>query len=880
MLAVIAWLTFCGGQCALRTLRIGDRFLAWSLGFPLGLCLLLAVCQVLDLFLPLWVCLLIALVAVRFCYSRHTPPPVPESREPFSTPILAVLSLILLFSLFFQHAQQLCQVSPDFWHVYPQSRTLYHHNLPSRDAYSPSQPYLHQMGRVMITAVLANCVGKDTLRTHWILQLLLQINAFALWLAALRAFFQRALPAALGTLLVFVGSGVGQYTGLLDAYSSCTLDMTALAALGALYLSIGEQAKRHLPISFSCCLITAIATFSALSCSPHLALPTLLTFIAVSIFHCLRRHTLVGNLGRAVATLLLCTIAVGATQFQTWKQLQLVNSQKTWQPKLSTEHLLHADISTFNATDASGVAPMINSYHALAQLTDANYHLLFSPQLLRWHSLPTWLAPLTLFWILRRRYQRGLLMWLFAIALFLVSGLVEIGPFTSRLHWSWHYAANALWACLLGILLADAYHWLSDRESSAARIMGQVFLSLALCLCCARAASLSASKLGIYCGQKHFLSNALIPIYPATDTWISQQPNLALNSGERELANWIWEHNEQSARVFFDLPSGDEDALNHLALLAGQAGCFPLGCHYDSYKPEAKPLLPQANAIAFREQHDIYALAAMGTQLLASQQSLKLPEQSDGPVSLTLEQVINSLHNETDWYIYRVASTYPWDSSAIPFPAPQIEITLSSPPQNSQAVPGVCYSAVLSSNKPLQGWVRPMLRDAREQWTNELEPLSFYMAGTQASIYWVYPYQEGNYQLSWLYYPDDQPDSCQRLTGSTAISPQFSRYLEQCLRWSDMRQDDPNTGTFSITNISEQAFEVACPLQLRWQVWDADLHGYRPSHKSDCAPLPTPLAAGQSATIKWKTSEPMTPGCRLDVSLSTPYGQTFPITRQ
>lgn len=100
----------------------------------------------------------------------------------------------------------------------------------------------------------------------------------------------------------------------------------------------------------------------------------------------------------------------------------------------------------FKSGPFQGLAPPIKG---------EGYLSIFHPQFLVTHWLPLFLAPLTLYWLLRQKHWAGLSFWLFGLCAYFVPGLFDFGPVYEWEYFRWEFAAGFGWAVALGAFCGD-----------------------------------------------------------------------------------------------------------------------------------------------------------------------------------------------------------------------------------------------------------------------------------------------------------------------------------------------------------------------------------------------------------------------------------------
>lgn len=206
------------------------------------------------------------------------------------------------------------------------------------------------------------------------------------------------------------------------------------------------------------------------------------------------------------------------------------------------------------------------------------YLSIFSPQFLVTHWLPLFLAPLSLFWVLRQRHWAGLSFWIFGTWAYLVPGLIDFGPVYEWEYFRWEFAAGVAWATPLGLLCGDL---LSPKESLEAPLYKDAERGWTLRLHAAQwplFAGLSLAVLGLLPGEK-LLNGAIIDVqkhgFPgplSPSDWRVSQKDLSVTRADIEVARELASRISKGQTVMTNLGQETPFGLWPDCVLSGLTG--------------------------------------------------------------------------------------------------------------------------------------------------------------------------------------------------------------------------------------------------------------------------------------------------------------------
>ena len=874
LLLGLAYITYCGTLCAKHTLHIPGAVPAAAVGFPLGLGLFALTALLLQLFLSLPVSTAISLLLLRLFDIRHDwrrlrrhdisePPPL-EQPEQFGRFTIAMLSGSIIILLAFLHGQQLSTLPGDFSSAYPFTRSLLKGPISFNAPFYPNYPYTGNLYQAFLCASLSLPLNGDILRAAWILQSLALVSAVLLWALALRLFLNRALPAALSSVLLFFTLAAAGSGSSLTA--SSLIGLSACGALLLVYTNLIRQCKSHWKITPQAALLLGALTVWSWGLNPAAAFVICAAFIIIAAAYSLKRRSSAAVIGRSAAMLAASVLGWELTQGVRWQQLRLCHSQDLFLPQLPAPHFLAAASSS-----------------AVGQL---QYVPLLSCAALQQHSLSLWLGLPLLIWAVRRRSLKGIFLFTGGAALYFLPGIIGFQTHGITPPQKWINASDGVFAILLGYAIGDLYQlWARNRSAFSAKLQRAALALVML----ASISPLWPSAAAVWSDQPfrgRQIKYVCSPLYPSSRQWLADVPQLKLSPDEEEICGRLWQHNPHSCRTFFDLPDLELATVQHVAYLAGQAGCLPVGCSTMQESQQEDPFRPSAGAIAYLHCRQPELLLGLGTEMLIT--ASDLPERADARCEVRQCAQVAAAPRSRTLRAYIIKGTFPWNSRFIPCPAPETSIELNGWPESSrQLAGGICYSAEARFNRSLRGWLLPMWYDGQNRWVCQDSQPSIYVEGTGRQIPVVLPGKEGKYRLSWLFYPADSPNpeggkplKLQRLAGSTTLEHRLSAALESSLRLVGTENNGAAEGTVILTNIAPHSLDIGSDLRLHWRIWSSETHCYSYYDKTEMSVLALPLPSGSTVRIPWRTGHALQASERLEFSVGVPYGAQYPITRK
>ncbi len=885
LLLVLALLGAGGARFAARACRVADPSLARALGLPLALSALLLVAEILAPFLPLWACLVAGLALVgALAWNSRAPTPDPEF-EPLDRGLRRLVLLLLGCLVFYLHTTQLARPADDFWIQYPLTRSMVKGSHPAVNPYYPDLPLQGHPGRPLLLATLSTAVGGDTLRTQWILELVLSLNSALLWVLALRRASGSARAGVLGGILVFLGVNVGSRVGLLDAYDNENLLVyLLLGALLALGAEILRTAAWRWPVPFPLLAGTTLvagacgalsATHYVLALATFLAGCALVGFRRRSVGRILRRALLVvgaGSLflalaqGSALRSLVLHPgSAPPESQAPVWQD-QPARISFPKDPFLA----IRLGVDPYQRFSFALDTALFRRYQPA--LDDGGFASIFGPKILVLHWLPTWLAPLTLAWAIWRRNPAGVLLGWFGVLAYLIPGMVDFGPIREAEFLRWEFASGLAFAALLGVVLADLW----ERRPSGFR--GRLLAGLVILLLLADlvGAQRRLNDLAIDLQRNpRLLARVLLPWYPGTADWLVGLPSLDLEQADLEAASWLWRQARPGQRLLTDFRTEGQNSVDQEAALAGLAGLFPVGHALPPrWLPVGRPPdMPNEPTVAFRQTRNPDTLAGLRVDWL-----LEDSRQAGGPPA--------GLHPKMEFGTGpRRLSVYRLPESGVPgaldlLEAPAaVEAMVEGLPDPHSWAAGVAYPVTVRFSQALDGWLAPILRDPEGNVVNRFSPVTCRVQGRSVRTWLAPPLDEGDYRLFWAWSPGaDHP--WRQLAGEVAAGYRFSQAIEEGLRVEHLELGDNREVHVILRNTGHRPFSPSTPLRIQWWIWDPERHGYRVPFAPEGEILTeAPSQPGTSKNLELRLESPMPRDGRVDITAAARHGPSISVPR-
>ena len=449
-------------------------------------------------------------------------------------------------------------------HVVDPARCLHDAQIVAlgRGVFPPVDPIIsHQAavgdyGRDLFMAAL-NTGNGDPVGTVWWISPILQLAAFLTLYASTRSLTGSSCRGFLVAGMIFFGMDCGHRVGMLDSFDG--VDGLAFPQLVLLtHVIFRVFLGSGWPVWLVCGLV--LGTYQLVS----------MTFFALFLMaglglFLLKARTREAWTGLAVVAVLSAGLvlfdggAIGGG---------FVTQSALFQVRLST-----------NPEHRTSVAYNASLFRSLDRPARVEGDVsLFSPELLRLHWLPLYLAPLTLWMV--RRWVLGLFYWIFGAVAFLLPGLLAVGPpplFEAEL-FRLEMAAAYGFAGALALALAEV---LESRPISFSRQpvpalsfapgSGRYLLALAVLVASLAAGEKAVNDAIIDSGEKGFRW------FPTVRQWRLEQPVFGMTADAMDACAWLRKRTRPGQRVLTNLLDGRPTGLWPDTAVATLAGVFSAG---------------------------------------------------------------------------------------------------------------------------------------------------------------------------------------------------------------------------------------------------------------------------------------------------------------
>ena len=492
-----------------------------------------------------------------------------------------IVGLTLLVVLGYTQYAQMRFLDTDNW-VHEPLIAFYMRGLwPPIHPYFPDIQLNGHFGRDLLMAVLTPPLA-DPLGTVWLVNLLAQACAFmGLFALALR-YGERPLSAYLCALLIFFGICVGSRVGMADTfdgnngivYAFLVLLLYHLAQVLEIDASTSRPATRWISAGVT------LGAYQAVYESNF----GVLFLVGLTLALCLRKPARVWGallVVAAIALLLACNEGGPLTDLahrQRGAALTTQTEQNQGQhvalhfPK---EKFLQVLVTTAEYQRVSAAFQSKLFASCKPRLAGEGYMGIYDPRFLYAHWLPLYLAPLSLWTLLRKRSQLGLIFWSFGCWAYLIPAIIDFGPLYELEYFRWEYAAGWGFAGALGLALGQWFPQapLSCHTSSEG-------LQLHFRRSFPRFAGALLVLIGSLAAGEKLLNDALlhpVKMLQSINSWRENQPDLGLCRADLEAMNWMAPQVSQGQRVLSNL--GSETALGIWpdSVLATRTGAVAAG---------------------------------------------------------------------------------------------------------------------------------------------------------------------------------------------------------------------------------------------------------------------------------------------------------------
>lgn len=914
ILLIIVLLILAGGgyKIAAAGLEIYDDSLAKAMALPIGLISLIGITTILAPWLPLWGCLLGCVIlfviiglAIKVPQVQNTTPP------PFSRGQKLLLLITMGASLFYVHAVQLLTFAPDFWSFYPISRALIKNGLPAVHPFFPWIGLNGHFSKQFLIAALAGAVNNDTIRAAWICEIFLLVSSIILWALVIRKISNNARAGAWGAFFLFFSVNVGGKAGLMDAFDNGDLLVfTILGLLLGLFVDIIYKAREHWPLHWpKIVLTTLLAGLYGFICESYLAL-VLTCFAAGSLIVCRRRTSIAKTLLSITALSILGSLLISVcgggvlghlARQSVGKTVTILGHNKTLTAPASDyasisfpkRHFLAIRLGVDPYRRFSSALNTALFRHYKPILDDGGYSSIFSSKVLILHWLPTWLAPLTLAWAIKRRSICGYMFGLLGLIAYFTPGLIDFGPIREAEYFRWEFAAGVGFAGLMALVVADLIDHVTQLTSRGWRraIYSALFVFI----------------IANVVGAQRLLNNIVIeaqkspqaaakvlwPWYPNTYRWLLSCKELQLNQRDLDLALWLWEQPGRQNVVWREHIHTPEQFLKCAVLngISGTRSCeHALPPHWQPMG--TSPYLPNGSTVAFKKRPSVPLISGLGANWLVTEEPLPARELYNFSRHTTSEQSVkpivtlrHTFGDKRKYWLYQLENSLDPLAETVSTEATDqaIQIKVSGLPAANAWMYGQAYPITVKYSRPLKGWLRAAFkseanRPGQSRLTNL--PLTFWVEGQWSNVMICPPINEGHYQLSWSYSQDGK--HWQTLIGKTQADYLVAENIDENLRVKEIVVSSTNGGFITLKNIGCHPFYCGGPLSIKWWVWCDQLHNYRtsasaPEGKTAYTEIIPPQG---EVKVNWTTQEPLPDeGFRLDISASAQIGQNVTVPR-
>lgn len=872
LLALLA-LAWAGAAVARKQLRISGA-LGAALGFPLALsCLLLLALTTVHLgWVPLWVNLAGAALLLAFLWllPGEKDNAVEVEDPAFSRACLGGLGALLLLVLFYLHSHQLMETESDFYLHYLETQLFHRQNAQPRNPFFPEYPLQGHFGKHLMLATFSVLLDQDVQRAQWLAELAIVSNSLLLWCLALRRFSGSPRGAVLGAWLVFTGVNVGSRIGLMTTFDTNNgLVYFLLPAVLVVYWELLRRPTARRVVGAG--LLTGMhgAVYET-NCVVAVGCLVVTAAVAALWDASLPRGRLALRLLAVLATGALLTLAQGgiirslaqrsvAAQPERAKALAEQNVSLEVKVRFPKPELLQIRLGAepYQRFSASFETRPMRALRP--RLTEAGYAFIFGPKVLMLHWLPTWLAPLSLAWALRKRRLDGVFLGSFGAIAYVTPGLFNFGPLFEGEYFRWEFAAGVAFAALLGLALGDL--WRRDKPLIVA----------------ATVALLGANGLAVEKAVNDILvrvqrepvtaRRALTLWYPATADWFLSDPQADVIPDDIEATRWLREHAAPGDRMLTDFRSVGHNSMIRESILAGLSGTYAVGHELPaSWTPYATaPYLPSSATQAFRQTRDPNLVAGLGVRWLYLD-----PQSASAP--LGIEPAFVSSQGRRA--IYEIPTGSPSGPPVTPLElpaedAPDVTLSAGALPAPDQCQSGVAYPVTLRFSRPLRGWVTPALIGDKGQLLNTLAPLTVRVDGAQVRALFVPPPQEGRFEVQWLFAEGRE----WRKVGQ----PQPGEYRLKATVEQRLRALRATRREVEIGNVSALPFQTGGPMKLSWRVFDLERQEYRRWVPEGSKDIELALQPGQRVTVPIELELTPDAQVRVDYFLSAQVGPLIPL---
>lgn len=592
LLVVVAVLA--GGLVSHRVFRESDALLVFSLAPLAGVFFVLAVA---NWKLPGW-SVLPALLLVFL--------PGPKLVWPkFGKFKWTLIGLGALLVGLFTWYQQVRYLDSDNWIHEPLIASYTLGILPPVNPFSPELSLNGHYGRDLLMAQLTPR-GHDPLGTTWLVNPVLQVSSFLSLFSVIRVLTSGFWQGYLGSVMAFLGMNVGFRVGLLDSFDGN--NGVVYAVLPVLFYmmfrvlqSEALSARQALQWVFAGCYLGLYQIIY----ESHFGLLFLAgTTLGVLLFR--KKEPWIALLVVAAIALPLACVEGGVFTDLAGRAAGHRDAALQDSPLNPSQHVgmsfpkknLLQVLTTRSVQQRVSVAYRTGPFSSFFRTPrEDGYIFIFDPRFMNCQWLPLYLAPLSLFWLWRRKHFVGLGFWFFGAWAYLVPGLVNFGPAYEYESFRWEFAAGFGLAVALGCSLGGVFEAGKGRQIlRLERKSDQMSLHFfkdflpVLGAGCVLAASLVAGE-KLVNGMIIYLQKNPKALFAEVDRWRTQQEPLGMTYADLDATRWMAPQVRPRDRFLSNRIDDTTVSVWRDSVISSRTGALPAG-HAFSPISEGFPAAP------------------------------------------------------------------------------------------------------------------------------------------------------------------------------------------------------------------------------------------------------------------------------------------------
>lgn len=394
--------------------------------------------------------------------------------EKISKNHLIVIVLCLIAIIFFTNYLQVSQLDDDYWIHMPLQGLFLKGQFPPLHPFFPYIELPGHYGRDLTISTLSVYAGEDFVSIQWIITTLIQPFIFLMIFIWIRKFTGHPRAALLAAIMIFFGVNVGSRSGLLDIIqNNNSFVYLYLFLLMHLIFAVLKD-----PYPSAIALLVAVLGIYPVVYESHYGL-IVLTFITIAAYLCLFRGKLTAKpiLICILIIALSLPIAILSGGFFTAK-LKRAPKQQYTESVFERSNSQKVAI-TFPKKELFQIYMGVGRYQRVSVpfnafftwscndglYTDCHYAPVWSTDFLMLVWFPFYLAPLTLFCLVKKRDEPGLFLWVFGFISFLVPAVVNFGPVFEEEYFRWEGAAGIGFAGAMGLSISYLIDYLRSRTT-------------------------------------------------------------------------------------------------------------------------------------------------------------------------------------------------------------------------------------------------------------------------------------------------------------------------------------------------------------------------------------------------------------------------------